>query len=125
MQTERGVVTQPAQGLTGESLNRCTEAFARRGERADEDHCAPVPPGGGLTRHVATGRATRWPGCASGGADFPPASGQAGVQSNNYWSGLEYAPNTNNAWNFNANNGNQNANNKNNNFYGWAVRSGE
>jgi hypothetical protein len=39
--------------------------------------------------------------------------------------GLEYASNTNNAWNFNANNGNQNANNKNNNFYGWAVRAGE
>ena len=55
---------------------------------------------------------------------FPPASGQANVQSNNYWSGLEFAPNTNNAWNFNFNNGNQNANNKNNNFFAWAVRSG-
>jgi hypothetical protein len=42
-----------------------------------------------------------------------------------YWSGSEYAPNPNNAWNFNTNNGNQNANNKNNQFYGWAVRSGE
>ena len=39
------------------------------------------------------------------------------MQSNNYWSGLEYAPNTNNAWNFNTNNGNQNANNKNNQFF--------
>ena len=42
-----------------------------------------------------------------------------------YWSGLEYAPNTNNAWNFNTNNGNQNANDKNNDNYAWAVRPGE
>lgn len=55
----------------------------------------------------------------------PSESGQANVQSNNYWSGTEYAPNTNNAWNFNTNNGNQNANNKNNNFYALAVRPGE
>ena len=46
-------------------------------------------------------------------------------QSYVYWSGTEYAPNTNNAWNFNTNNGNQNNNNKNNAFYAWAVRSGE
>jgi hypothetical protein len=46
------------------------------------------------------------------------------VQSNDYWSGLEYAPNTNNAWNFNTNNGNQNANNKNNQLYALAVRPG-
>jgi len=55
---------------------------------------------------------------------IPPKSGQANVQSNNYWSGTEFAPNTSNAWNFNFNNGNQNANNKNNNFFAWAVRSG-
>lgn len=55
---------------------------------------------------------------------FPPVSGQAIVQSNNYWSGTEYAPNTNNAWNFNTNNGNQNANNKNNNMFALAVRPG-
>ena len=47
------------------------------------------------------------------------------LQSYYYWSGTEYAPNTNNAWNFNTNNGNQNANNKNNEFYAWAVRSGD
>ena len=47
------------------------------------------------------------------------------VQSNNYWSGTEYAPNTNNAWNFNFNNGNQNNNNKNNSMYALAVRPGE
>jgi len=47
------------------------------------------------------------------------------LQSSMYWSGTEYAPNTNNAWNFNTNNGNQNNNNKNNEFYAWAVRSGE
>ena len=38
-----------------------------------------------------------------GWISFPPASGQVTVQSNNYWSGLEFAPNTNNAWNFNFN----------------------
>ena len=42
-----------------------------------------------------------------------------------YWSGTEYAPNTNNAWNFNANDGNQNNDNKDNENYAWAVRSGE
>ena len=47
------------------------------------------------------------------------------LQANVYWSGLEYAPNTNNAWNFNTNNGNQNANDKNNDNYAWAVRPGE
>jgi len=56
---------------------------------------------------------------------FPPASGQVNVQSNNYWSGTEFAPNPTNAWNFNFNNGNQNANNKNNNNFAWAVHSGE
>ncbi len=56
---------------------------------------------------------------------LPPESGQVNVQSNNYWSGLEFAPNPNNAWNFNFNNGNQNANNKNNEFFAWAVRPGE
>jgi hypothetical protein len=47
------------------------------------------------------------------------------LQNDAYWSGSEYAPNTNNAWNFNTNNGNQNANNKNNELYAWAVRPGE
>jgi hypothetical protein len=36
-----------------------------------------------------------------------------------YWSGTEYADNTDNAWDFNMNN-----NPKNNNEYGLAVRSG-
>ena len=40
-----------------------------------------------------------------------------------YWLGEEYAPNTNNAWAFNTNNGNQNNNNKNNSDYSWAVRA--
>jgi len=52
-------------------------------------------------------------------------SGQANVQSNNYWSGTEYAPNPSNAWNFNTNNGNQNNNDKTNSFYALAVRPGE
>jgi hypothetical protein len=42
-----------------------------------------------------------------------------------YWSGTEYAPNPNNAWNFNTDNGNQNNNDKDNQNYGWAVRPGE
>jgi hypothetical protein len=56
---------------------------------------------------------------------IPPQSEQANVQSSNYWSATEYAPNTTNAWNFNFNNGNQNNNNKTNNNYAWAVHSGE
>jgi hypothetical protein len=44
---------------------------------------------------------------------------------NVYWSGTEYAPNPNNAWNFNTDNGNQNNDNKDNQNYGWAVRPGE
>lgn len=62
---------------------------------------------------------------AGGVVARPPLSEQVNVQSYNYWSGTSYAPNANNAWNFNTNNGNQNANNKNNEFYAWAVRSGE
>jgi len=72
-----------------------------------------------------SGRDTRQGFPAGGAAARQPSSGQVNVQSNNYWSGTEYAPNTNNAWNFNTNNGNQNNNNKNNEFYAWAVRSGE
>jgi hypothetical protein len=41
-----------------------------------------------------------------------------------YWSGTEYATNTDNAWNFNMNNGNQNNNHQNNSGYGLALRSG-
>lgn len=94
------------------------------GERAELYHCAPAPPGflpAWLFRpEYLSGRISgRW-----GGGFFPPESGRANVQSNNYWSGTEYAPNTNNAWNFNTNNGNQNANNKNNNMFAWAVRPG-
>ena len=64
-------------------------------------------------------------GCPSGEATGPGGqSGEINFQANNYWSGTEFAPNTNNAWNFNFNNGNQNANNKNNNNFAWAVHSG-
>jgi hypothetical protein len=47
------------------------------------------------------------------------------VQSNNYWSSTTYAPNPNNAWNVNLNNGNVNNNNKTNSNYVWPVRGGE
>jgi len=46
-------------------------------------------------------------------------------QSYVYWSGTEYAPNTNNAWNFNTNFGYQEDRIKSSSFYGWAVRSGD
>jgi len=46
------------------------------------------------------------------------------LQSNDYWSGTEYAPNPANAWNFNTNDGNQNNANKNNALYALAVRPG-
>lgn len=46
------------------------------------------------------------------------------VQSNYYWSGLEYASGPN-AWVFRTYNGNQYWENKVNSFYGWAVRSGD
>jgi hypothetical protein len=46
------------------------------------------------------------------------------VQSNDYWSATEYAPNPNNAWNFNTNDGNQNNDDKNNALYAVAVRPG-
>jgi len=46
------------------------------------------------------------------------------VQSNDYWSGTEYAPNPNNAWNFNSNDGNQNNDDKNNALYAVAVHPG-
>jgi hypothetical protein len=54
----------------------------------------------------------------------PPGSGQANVQSNNYWSDSEFAPNPSNAWNFNLDNGNRNTNDKNNELFAWAVRPG-
>ena len=49
------------------------------------------------------------------------------VQSDYYWSGLEYAPNVGSAWSFNANYGLQYWYPKVNfsNYYGWAVRTGD
>lgn len=44
------------------------------------------------------------------------------VQSDYYWSGTEYAPNTNYAWNFLTYGGYQNAYNKNYIMFAWAVR---
>jgi hypothetical protein len=46
------------------------------------------------------------------------------VQSDDYWSGTEFAPNPSNAWNFNTNDGNQNNDDKSNGLYAVAVRSG-
>ena len=75
----------------------------------------------------------RQPYPATGSAAGGPAAcvfalvGKVGglrLQSYDYWSGTEYAPNPSNAWNFNTNNGNQNANDKNNDLYALAVRPG-
>ena len=46
------------------------------------------------------------------------------VQSFNYWSGTEFAPNPANAWVFNFGSGSQGAVNKGNNRFAWAVQSG-
>ena len=66
----------------------------------------------------------------------PPADGLAcerlcgreqaerATQSNNYWSASTYAPNPDNAWIVNFNDGNLNANNRTNNNYVRAVRGG-
>jgi len=42
-----------------------------------------------------------------------------------YWSAVEYAPDTNGAWAFGTYTGGQNHNFKHNEFYAWAVRSGD
>ena len=47
------------------------------------------------------------------------------LQSNFYWSGLEYAPDTGNAWDFSTFEGRQNALSKNFQFYAMAVRPGD
>jgi hypothetical protein len=88
--------------------------FARHDDTGWDTGSAGFPAGGGVDgRHF------------QGGVRRRPESGQASVQSNNYWSGTEYAPNPSNAWNFNTNDGNQNNNDKTNNFYALAVRPGK
>ena len=47
------------------------------------------------------------------------------LQPHYYWSGLEYAPNTYNAWYFGFNGGFQDAGNEYNFYYAWAVRPGD
>jgi hypothetical protein len=47
------------------------------------------------------------------------------LQSSRYWSGLEYAPDANNAWNFSSFNGFQFATSKGLQFYALAVRPGD
>ena len=47
------------------------------------------------------------------------------IQNYSYWSGSEYAPNLDYAWFFGTDYGRQVANGKGNQFYGWAVRSGD
>jgi hypothetical protein len=47
------------------------------------------------------------------------------VQSNVYWSGLEYAPSPSGAWAFYFGDGTQGTGNKSNEFFAWAVRPGD
>ena len=47
------------------------------------------------------------------------------LQSYNYWSGLEYAPVTNEAWMFIFGYGNQTSDDKSYDFHAWAVQSGD
>ncbi|MHB8744171.1 MAG: Lcl domain-containing protein [Sulfuricaulis sp.] len=47
------------------------------------------------------------------------------VQSNDYWSATEYAPNTYGAWLFGTNYGGQEVNDKTGSFYAWAVHAGD
>lgn len=47
------------------------------------------------------------------------------LESNRYWSGTEYAPNSSFAWFFDTDTGNQGSTNENFDFFAWAVRSGD
>ncbi len=47
------------------------------------------------------------------------------IQANVYWSGTEVAPNTNNAWIFLFDSGDQEFDVKGDSWFGWAVRSGD
>ena len=111
----------------------------RSGQRAQSYHRASTPPARATSPKQPTirgcagifvqagvpvkGIARQWLG-GSSADDKAGVSGWIWLQSNNYWSGTEYAPNSGNAWNFNTNNGNQNNNNKNNGLYAMAVRPG-
>ncbi len=66
------------------------------------------------------------PAAAGPGARVRPRAGPSGEgnAADNYWSSTSYAPNANNAWNVNFNDGNVNANNKNNPLLVRAVRGG-
>jgi len=69
------------------------------------------------------GNPNRWGATTpdSGPARYRQVGGQMAV----YWSGTAYAPNPNNAWNFNTAQRSQKNDNKDNQNYGWAVRPGE
>ena len=47
------------------------------------------------------------------------------MQNSVYWSGTEYAPYPSIAWLFLTGNGHQGYDTKDNNYYAWAVRSGD
>lgn len=72
--------------------------------------------------------AGQWSGCYVSSSDtcLNNTGPFSYVQAEIYWTDLEYAPNTVNAWAFGMNDGNQYAGNyKGNTYYAWAVSSGD
>ncbi|MHB8741628.1 MAG: VPLPA-CTERM sorting domain-containing protein [Sulfuricaulis sp.] len=63
--------------------------------------------------------------CPQAGWGLTNAGPFSNVQSNLYWSGTVYAPNTNNAWDFYFDKGYQDATVKGLNAYAWAVHPGD
>ena len=60
-----------------------------------------------------------WPGCLTNPGPF------ANIKAGNYWTGTEYALNTDEVWTFNFDFGSQFNLNKIPNYYAWAVRTGD
>ena len=64
-------------------------------------------------------------GCAAPNYCLTNTGDFINLQSSNYWSATEYAPNTDSAWDFGFDGGYQLALLKSNGFYRWAVHSGD
>ncbi len=79
---------------------------------------------GNTSAYGTSGVAT---GCAFGGEPYCLTNPGPflNVQTGSYWSGIEYANITSNAWDFYFDTGIQTTDNKSNGNYAWAVRSGD
>ena len=107
---------------------------SQRRQRAQFHHRASIPPAVSQKRQAYLFRRAYPPchqaeGSRAGGAKLHffallGGSGWTCVQPYDYWSGTEYAPNLDNAWNFNTNDGNQNNDDKQNELLAMAVRPG-